>query len=164
MIVVAILGILAALGIPVFRQFVLRSKAAEASTNLNSMFKSAASYYTQERASQGQTAGLHTGCTVSDVGPLPSNPGPQKLAFENSPEFRALGFSIADYVYFGYGIARELPGDCDGVPNNPNVYTLFANGDLDGDGTMSVFELAIATDSNNELYHSRGMYIEHELE
>ena len=47
MIVVAILGILAALAIPAFIGYVRRSKTSEATGNLNSMFKSAASYFSQ---------------------------------------------------------------------------------------------------------------------
>jgi prepilin-type N-terminal cleavage/methylation domain-containing protein len=169
MIVVAIVGVLASLALPAFRTVLFRSRTAEVSANLNAMFKNAATYYSAERADQGQTAGLSSHCTVSDSGgssPLPANPGVQKQRMTDSdPQFRAIGFSIADYVYFGYGLVTETgTGACGGTPNDMTVYTMYANGDLDGDHTMSVFELAVGSDSENELYHARGMNIQRELE
>jgi type II secretory pathway pseudopilin PulG len=162
MIVVAIVGILAALGIPVFRTFVLRSKTSEATVNLGAMFKNAAAYYTAERAAKGQTAAVTVGCTVDDVTPV--QPTPQKQRFVAEPSFRALGFSVADYVYFTYGIQTEGGGGCGGQPNDATVYTLYAQGDLDGDTVTSLFELAVASDGNNELYHSTCIHAERELE
>ena len=64
MIVVAILGILAALAIPAFIGYVRRSKTSEATGNLNSFFKSAASYMSQERTSQSITGTTSTYCSV----------------------------------------------------------------------------------------------------
>ena len=49
MVVVAIVGILAAIAIPAFTAATRRSKAAEATQNLNILFKSAATYYEAER-------------------------------------------------------------------------------------------------------------------
>jgi prepilin-type N-terminal cleavage/methylation domain-containing protein len=168
MIVVAIVGVLASLAVPAFRTVLLRSRTAEVSGNLNAMFKSAAAYYSGERADvQGQAAGIASHCTVSDAGPLPVTPGMQKQRMPNTdPEFRAIGFSIADYVYYGYGLYADSPGtgSCGNLANDNTVYTLYAHGDLDGDGQTSTFELAVGSDNENELYHARGMSIDKELE
>src|SRR4029077_4918854 len=81
MIVVAILGILAALAIPAFIGYVRRSKTAEATGNLNALFKSAASYMAAERAAQGMAA-VSTGtfCSVAGEGVKPT-PGANKQTY-----------------------------------------------------------------------------------
>src|SRR5690606_2069197 len=48
MIVVAIIGILAAIAIPAFIGYVRRSKTSEAASNLKNLFTAAAGYYNQE--------------------------------------------------------------------------------------------------------------------
>jgi prepilin-type N-terminal cleavage/methylation domain-containing protein len=166
MIAVAIIGILASIALPAFRAVLFRSRTAEVSANLSSMFKGASSYYTTERGGKGQTASTFTACTVADVGPLPANPQSQKQQMPNTdPSFRALGFTIADYVYFSYGLATETGAStCAGTANDPTVYTLYAHGDLDGDTITSSFELGVGTDNDNQLFHARGMYIDKELE
>ena len=75
MIVVAILGILAALAIPAFIGYVRRSKTSEATGNLNAMFKSASSFFSQERTTQGISATTSSYCTVATQTISPTNPG-----------------------------------------------------------------------------------------
>lgn len=161
MIVVAILGILAALAIPAFIGYIRRSKTSEATGNLNSYFKSAAAYYSQERTSKSITASTTTFCLAAPTGLSPGSPGPNKQKFSASSTSQALGFTIADYVYFGYGLTSV---DGCGHTAGQNVYTFFAQGDLDGDGVQSTFELATSTDEDNSLYHARGFYIINEIE
>jgi prepilin-type N-terminal cleavage/methylation domain-containing protein len=166
MIAVAIIGVLASLAVPAFRTVLLRSRTGEVSGNLSALFKSAATYYSAERAEKGQTASMYTACTVADVVLLPSNPQAQKQRMPNTnAQFLALGFSVADYVYFGYGLATETgAATCGGTPNDSTVYTIFAHGDLDNDSTQSTFELAIGSDKDNQLFHARGMYIDKDTE
>ena len=64
MIVVAIIGILAAIAIPAFIGYVRRSKTSEATGNLNSYFKSAAAYYNAERTDQSLTATSSAYCAL----------------------------------------------------------------------------------------------------
>jgi hypothetical protein len=47
---------------------------------------------------------------------------------------------------------------------NTAQYTFHAIGDLDGDGSMSTFELAAGSDGSNNLYRAPGFYIVNELE
>lgn len=165
MIGVAIIGILASLAIPTYRAMVLRSKTGEASGNLSAMFKSASVYYSAERAKQGQSAGITTGCTVDDASPNPATPHAQKQRMTSDPSFRALGFSISEYVYYSYGLSTETTSStCGGNANDSTVYTLYAQGDLDDDKTLSLFELAVGSDDNNVLYHARGLYMFQEIE
>ncbi|HET8936445.1 MAG TPA: prepilin-type N-terminal cleavage/methylation domain-containing protein [Polyangiales bacterium] len=163
MIVVAILGILAALAIPAFIGYVRRSKTSEATGNLNSLFKSAAAYMAAERTTQGMTATTSTYCVV---GADAINPTPTANKQKYTPQTNAqsLGFSIADFVYFGYGIANPTGAQCSVKANNDAVYTFYANGDLDGDSTLSTFELAAGTDGDNSLYHAKGFFINNEIE
>ena len=164
MIVVAILGILAALAIPAFIGYVRRSKTSEATGNLNSLFKSAASYMAAERSGQGLVgtgATTATYCTVGSdtVTPVPGASKKQYVAPANAI---ALGFSVADFVYFGYGMTGT--DKCGWTANQSNVYTFLAHGDLDGDSTRSTFELAAGTDKDTTLYHAKGFYIVNEIE
>jgi len=152
---------LAALAIPAFIGYVRRSKTAEATGNLNSMFKSAASYMASERTGQGMASTTVTYCTVGAQAVTPT-PTASKQKFAAGANLKALGFSIADYVYFGYGM--DGTAKCGWAANQTEVYTFVAQGDLDGDGTKSKFELAAGTDGDNTLYHAKGFYIVNEIE
>ena len=164
MIVVAILGILAALAIPAFIGYVRRSKTSEATGNLNSMFKSAASYFSMERAGRAITSTATSYCTVGDQAMSPGTPSEDKQQFTSLPKSNtdALGFKVADFVYFGYGITNAT-GKCENTALE-DVYTFYAKGDLDGDGTLSTFELATQVHTDLTLYHTRGFYIVNEIE
>ncbi len=166
MIVVAILGILAAVAIPAFMGYIRRAKTGEATSNLNMMFKGAASYYEQERTSGGITASNSASCTVGSIAMTPADPGPQKQQvnfLETAPEWAALGFSEADFLYFGYEVV-SAGSQCDHIANDTSIYTFIARGDLDGDNVNSTIELAVGSDANNTLYHARGFYIQNETE
>lgn len=164
MIVVAILGILAALAIPAFIGYVRRSKTSEATGNVNAMFKSAASYLSVERTTQGITAGTSSSCVVGNEVLSPATPTASKQRYIPGPNAQALGFSIADFVYYGYGFTSAVPAGACGRGANSTMYTFYAQGDLDGDNIRSVFELATATDEQTTLYHARGFYIKDEIE
>ncbi len=168
MIVVAIAGILSAIAIPTFIKLVNRAKTGESVNNLNVMFKAASSYYSAERAGQGQTSTVSGYCIVSSGGPWPATPKKDKQAFSNNTDvtFKALGFSIADYVYYSYSaFSPAAAGGSCGHKAGETLYTFRAEGDLDGDLTFSLFELAAGSDNaNNTLYHSVGFYVSNELE
>jgi type IV pilus assembly protein PilA len=160
MVVVGILGVLAAIAIPSFIGYVRRSKTAEAGQNLSSLFKFAASYMAQEHADRSMTANIGTYCSVGSeaLAPLPIA---SKQAYQGGSNATALGFAIADYVYFGYGMTATQ--QC-GWAANSAIYTFTAQGDLDGDGIRSTFELAAATDGDRTLRHALGLYIVNETE
>ena len=163
MIVIAILGILAAMAIPAFSMIVRRAKSAEAATNLNNIFKTSASYYLAERTTLGMTANTAGNCTIDTAGPRPNTPTADKQTFTADANFREIGFTISDYVYYSYSIDNPTGGSC-GNTAGSSLYTFRAVGDLDGDGIQSLFEMATASDGDNQLYHARGIYIVNESE
>jgi prepilin-type N-terminal cleavage/methylation domain-containing protein len=164
MIVVAILGILAALAIPALSAYVARSKTSEASSNINQMFKSTAAYYSGDLAGKAVTSTVTGYCTIPNAGPRPVTPSGDKKKFTADTAFTGINFFIADYVYFSYGINSAGSSVCGHTANTTSLYTYYAHGDLDGDGTMSTFELAAGTDGSNTIYHARGIYIAKETE
>jgi prepilin-type N-terminal cleavage/methylation domain-containing protein len=165
MVAISIMGLLSAVALPAFTRIVNRSKTAETSGNLDAMFKNAASYYTSERSGQGQVSSASGHCTVDDGGPAPLVPGKDKQEFPLDDTFRALGFHIGDFVYFSYSLASGGgSGHCDHAALEAGVYTFFANGDLDGDGIMSTFEMAAGSSDTNVLYHARSFHVVDELE
>lgn len=159
MIVIAILGILAAMAIPLMSGFIRRSKSAEASAQLTSLFQHAAAYYSMEHAGAGMGGEIQTACTVAAAGPRPLAPTVQKQLFEPDAGFRALNFGIGDYVYYSYVVQGPAAQPCGHPALKEDLYTFSAHGDLDGDGVRSTFELAAGTDSTNNLYHARAVFI-----
>jgi type IV pilus assembly protein PilA len=171
MIVVAIIGVLSAVAIPAFTNYVKRSKTSEVGGNLKSLFTGAAAYYQGENWQQGVQlqAAAATYCTVPSA-ITPNNPSAQKQVInwqqvnQQLPTFPALNFSVSDPVYYQYDVVSGPGNACGNVPNNLNVYTFAANGDLDGDGVLSRFELAAGTNQTNELFRAPGIFVQNELE
>jgi prepilin-type N-terminal cleavage/methylation domain-containing protein len=166
MITVAILGILAAIAIPSFSGFIARAKTAEATTNLGVLFKTAAAYYYGgERGNQGTSASTSSHCTVVTADPEPATPTDKKVKFDpaSNSSFRTLGFTVADFIYYSYGILNASPG-CNQPVNTEALYTFYANGDLDADGVLSTFELVAGSSSDNVLYHARAIAVVKEAE
>ena len=164
MIVVAIIGILAAIALPAFFAYARRSKVAEVYGNLKALHTGAASYYLQHRTGQGVSPPAVGHCTVASSAMLPASPGPNKQTadFLSDPTYSALGFDIGDPVWHGYIVVSA--GAACGHGTGTSLYTYRAIGDLDGDGTQALIELAAGSDDTNELYHAPGFYLWNELE
>jgi type IV pilus assembly protein PilA len=169
MAVVAILGVMASIAVPSFIGYTRRARASEAVSNLGSLFSSAASLYVSERATIGVGSTILTNCVAESTALTPATPTSVKQHFTASAGFVQLGFTIADYVYYGYGITSVVGAagkiSCSTSTALPtNIYTFYAHGDLDGDTTQSTFELAVSSNADSQLYHARGLYIANELE
>lgn len=167
MIVVAIIGILAAIAIPAFVTYVRRSKTVEATENVDKMFSAVSSYYNPgEKQAQGITGAQFDHCTVANAtdGKTPTDlkqTGNWTTAVW-APQSGGIGFQV-EFAYYQYSLA-DGPGLGCGRSSNVNMYTLRAIGDLDHDLTLSTFEQAVASNSENELYRSRGFYVVNETE
>lgn len=169
MIVVAIIGILAAIAVPAFIGYVRRSKTSEAGAQLKNLFTAAAGYYNDERWSMRGVetmAGVvaASACTVA-AAESSNMAGQEKTVVDWTMEaesFRDIGFAIADPIYYQYAIVGSM--DQCGHAANTNLYSFQARGDLNGDGNTSLFEISAGSSSQNELMRSPGIYRENELE
>jgi len=166
MIVVAILGILAAVAVPAFLNYMRRSKTSESQNNLKTMFYSAKSYYDAERADR-QGLNPATKCRTADAAMSPAAPSSVKQPFVAGAEFQAMAYTIQEPVYMGYtlisaGAGCVTPGNTG--PTDTNVYSMRAHGDLDDDGTQSTFELTVNADANGELVRAAGFFVNQETE
>ena len=125
MIVVAIIGILAAIAIPNFLRFQLKAKSSEGKTNLAAIRTAEESYYSE------------FGVYVSaDLTPAAFGKN-QKIEFNNSltngadAGFDRLGWAPEGYVFFNYGIGYNSP--------LKSVFTATASADIDADTTAQVW-------------------------
>jgi len=149
MIVVAIIGILAAVAIPAFINYLKKGKASEAQENLQAVFKGAETYYNKEHTPPGAMSPLTHYFPSPSVGPTPplgtccANGGkcaPNKAQWIADPTWGTdgLNFSIEKSHYFMYTYTvSDNPGATDGSNN----FTTVANADLDCNGTYSTFTL-----------------------
>jgi type IV pilus assembly protein PilA len=125
MIVVAIIGILAAIAIPNFLRFQLKAKSSEGKTNLAAIRTAEESYYSE--------FGVYVSANAT-----PATFGKnQKIEFNNTPTngadagYDRLGWSPEGYVFFNYAIGYNAP-----LKSN---FTATASADIDADGTAQVW-------------------------
>jgi prepilin-type N-terminal cleavage/methylation domain-containing protein len=132
MIVVAIIGVLAAVAIPSFMNYQLTAKRSEAFANLASIGKAQKAYYAEFSdfvASEPEpwfTSGALATTTKRDSAPI-------------GPAFLEVGWVPEGNVFFDYDTATAadpLNGNC-GVCVS-GCFTATAYGDLDGDGLFSI--------------------------
>lgn len=163
MIVVAIIGILAAVAIPAFMKYIRRSKTSEATMNLRKLFDSSVSYFESEHADRKGNI-LDRQFPVNK-GPDPdsdpcANPGEKFIPAENTwmdATWQALNFALADPHYYQYEYASS-------GTNTEAEFTARAMGDLDCDSQKSTFERVGTVDDALNVGGGGGIYIESELE
>ena len=133
MIVVVIIGILAAIAIPVFAGQMKRAKTSEAVVQLNAITKSAKSYYeTNSRFPQGSAALLPAadGTACSQAG----RKFAASSAWSTDPMWLDLDFHVDDAGYYSYHY--------DSTASDAAV--ALAVGDLDCDGTLVTYRLELS--------------------
>ena len=164
MIVVAILGMLAAIAVPSFNFYLRRARASEAGEQLRGVFTHLASYYHPARQeNSGIDGALNAACVVASTDNTVA-PGPTKVRGDySSTSWRAIDFEIG-YSYFRYEIVTQGAARCNVPADTAPIYYLRAYADQDGDGTRSLVELTVASDRSNYLFHSRGFFIVNETE
>jgi len=119
MIVVAIIGILAAIAIPNFLRFQLKSKSSEGKVNIAAI----------RTAEESYLAEFGTYVTTATQNPLVASVGTTKTAFLATPgiDFDLLGWAPEGSVFFSYMTTSQAA---------PAAYTIEATADIDGDGTF----------------------------
>jgi type IV pilus assembly protein PilA len=148
MIVVAIVGILAALAIYGVRKYMANAKSAEARNSLGQLTKDAASAYNREHmaatilADKGGAGVSNQLClaaanTVPDTKAGIAGQKYQSAASEwdtgdKDTGWQCLKFSMAQPQYYMYGYTAT---------SGTGTFTATANGDLDGDGVLSTFTM-----------------------
>ena len=146
MIVVAILGILAAVAIPAFINYIRRAKTSEATLSIDRMSEGAVTYFDSEHAKRNVMDPM-SNCTPESNTWIPSD-GPsgenkynvQKTMgqFQTDAVFQAMDFGMTDNHYYAYQFVGCGTQPC----TSPSTVSCQAAGDLDGDGTDSFFERA----------------------
>lgn len=138
MIVVAIIGILAAVAIPAFLDYMKKGKKAEAELNLNAIGKSAKTYYTEHSEfPQVASPGLTPAAACCGN---PGNKCPVLAAnWEGVPAWDALDFSISEPHLFQYNYTTT----------GGNDFQAIAEGDTDCDTVTVQFQLNGTAPSGN---------------
>lgn len=131
MIVVAIIGILAAIAIPNFLRFQLKSKSAEGKVNLAAIRTGEESYMAE------------FGNYVPAAATPAAVPGPQKVVFNTGgfTDFGILGWAPEGSVFFQYAVVVGGPGNLS--------YTADAIADIDGDSVNQVWGYVKSTTPGN---------------
>jgi type IV pilus assembly protein PilA len=168
MIVVAIIGILAAVAIPAFMKYIRRAKTSEAHGNLRKIYDGLVSYMDVEHVStagairprafpvtQAQTPEAANQCSYSG-GKYPSN-----SSAWTTLQWQALNFEINDPHYYDYGFVPS-GGTTVNVAVG-NTMTIDAQGNLDCANGTSLFRRSAVIDSNKAVTSS-GVAITSELE
>lgn len=183
MIVVAIIGVLAAIAIPAFINYVKRAKTAEVPDMMKAMFTGATAAWdgdggttmTRTLLGRGMTADMDLRCVAPNggtaMGPMDAMDVKYTVDYTDPSIMTwsdGLNFAPTDPLYFVYSSLGNGAGamiECGVmVAAGDNLYTFTANGDLDGDSVLSTFELVTGVDNNNSHYRNPGLYVENELE
>jgi type IV pilus assembly protein PilA len=140
MIVVAIIGILAAVAIPAFMDYMKRSKKTEASLQLNKIGKNAKRVYSENSAYISGTAGATP--TKPGTGGCCGGPNNHCAAvpatFAADAVWKQLDFQIDEPSLFYYNYSGTT-----------TAFTALATGDLDCDGTEIIYTLTGTATSGN---------------
>ncbi|MGA1844481.1 MAG: type IV pilin protein [bacterium] len=138
MIVVAIIGILAAIAIPNFLTFRLKAKTSEAKSNLGAIRTVEEAYKAEEDAYYPEAGG-----TIARYPSATPTAAKQEWVPEDT-EFSALGFEPAGQVYYVYTVTSAVTAPA----TTAGSFTASAFGDLDGDGVEAEYQ---ASDAGSEI-------------
>lgn len=180
MIVVAILGILAAVAIPAFINYMRKAKTSEATLNVDRIFEGGVTYFEAEHVRRGVTGTVLQHCLPATADWTPATKGPSaekylastyQAEWEGDDTWKALDFAMGDNFYYAYefynvdGVSQPITGD------GSEEFYARATGDLDGDASEayngannSLFERAAAITSEGTVQGSSGIYKRDPLE
>lgn len=153
MVVVVVLGILAAIAIPAFVKYIVTSKTSEAKENLAYLYRQSTCYFAGENTdSAAPFVSVIPHQFPMSAGPNPAAPPPAKKTLTNwdAPTWQALTFALNDPHYFSYNYVSEGVG-------TTSSFSAQALGDLDGDGITSSYERQGKSNNELEVIGTRGI-------
>jgi type IV pilus assembly protein PilA len=161
MVVVVVLGVLAAVAIPAFITYIRRAKTSEASDKVSLLTRNSVAYYIDANTAVGRGV---SGTAVTLMFPVDEPETPTASCCDNAdlrcvtppddwdaPTWMALQFAVTDPHYYRY--AYDSSGAGPG-----SLFTARAVGDLDCDGIFSTFERAGISLTSGTVFSSRGVY------
>jgi type IV pilus assembly protein PilA len=156
MTVVFIIGILAAVAVPMLVRYMTKAKTAEAHFNLRKIYDGEVGYYEEERT---DSSGHVLSKAFISLARTPTTPGQNKLFGNFSTEgWEAIKFAADGPVQYGYSVVASGTGTV-------AAFTARAEGDLDGDGTLSIFERVGSVDpESGEVQGGGAIFTLEELE
>jgi type IV pilus assembly protein PilA len=165
MIVVAIIGILAAVAIPAFMKYIKKSKTTEARQFVKKIYDGARAYYMDRGVTKGGFAPIAPQFPDDISTPTPAltaccaagDKCAPAASLWTDPSWVALQFSVDDPHYYSYNYITTDP---------ETTFTAQAQGDLDCDAEYSLFEMYGTVDPNSSDGPSgnAGLYRENDLE
>ena len=162
MIVVAIIGILAAVAIPAFMKYIRRSKTTEATMNIRKIFDSSVSYFAAEHADRaGGIIDKQFPLTVvatPNATACPNKHAPNSNTF-SAATWQSLNFSVDDPFLFQYTYESTNVAGAEG-----STFTARAEGDLNCDTVTSLFERVGAVDTSLNVQGGAGIFKQNPLE
>jgi type IV pilus assembly protein PilA len=164
MIVVAIIGILAAVAIPAFMKYIRRSKTTEATMNVRKLFDSSVSYFEGEHADVG--GNILPKQFPTSVGPAPAANSccgqagdkckPVATNFD-APEWAALNFSVDDPFYYWYQYVSA-------GTETAATFQAYAYGNLDCDNIYATFQRAGSVMTDRSVTGGSGLFSKNDIE
>ncbi len=163
MIVVAIIGILAAVAIPSFIKYIRRSQTSEATMNLRRMYDGAVSYFVGEHTDVNGV--ILPRQFPGNAGPTPATPPAAVKVLVlptdwNTPSWNALDFAVNDPQRYSYSFTST-------GQDATAAATMIAQGDLNGNGVFSLFQRncsGVVSGQETGVSGSSGLYIFNEIE
>ena len=167
MIVVAIIGILAAVAIPAFIKYIRRAKTVEASNNISKLYQSSVAYFDSDHADINNV--IVPRQFPDAIGPSPAansccgQPGdkcaPTPSLWASSPGWGVLNFGMDDPSYYWYQYTTS------GAPAVAGSwFKAWAYGNLDCDALFSTFMRGGTVDSQGAVQGGGGLFSKYDTE
>jgi prepilin-type N-terminal cleavage/methylation domain-containing protein len=163
MIVVAIIGILAAVAIPAFTKYVRKARTSEAAGQLNKLWVGSVSYYEADHTSSGMVMTKEfpgpsaAWAQASECGCEPSTFCPVTTVWNTDPVWQALAFALPDPYHY-------MPGYSASGTGVGAVFTAFSKGDLNCNAKLARFIRQGSVSSSGDVTGSHVPNVVAELE